>query len=97
MTVPVDAILTAYDAGTSVAKTAAIHNVAVGTVYGVLRRHRPDRPRRKRSFHSEKRAMILGLLAQGIKPARVAFLTGCTRQWVHMVHRDFVDNPQICG
>jgi hypothetical protein len=32
--------------------------------------------------------MVLGLLAAGIKPPRVALLAGVTRQWVHKIKEE---------
>jgi hypothetical protein len=78
-----DAILTHADRGESVATIAAALSVSPGFVYGVLRAHRPDRPRQPRTRTSKKRQLILGLLARGHQAPRVAFLAGCSAAYVY--------------
>ena len=79
----VKAILKRNDAGEDVAAISAAENVGFGYVYTILREHRPDRPRQPRTRTSEKRKLILGLLAARIPPARVAFLAQCSRAYVY--------------
>lgn len=75
-------ILSLSDQGQHVAAIASSCQVSPGYVYGVLREHRPGRKRKPRERTSEKRRFILGLLAQGIQPPRVAFLAQCSRAYV---------------
>ena len=80
----IERILKRHDDGErSVAKIAGAEGVSIGYVYGILREHRPDRKRKPRERTSERRKLILGLLAQDIKPRRVAFLTDCTPAYVY--------------
>lgn len=76
-------ILKRHDARESVAAISAAESVSFGFVYGVLREHRTDRARQPRTRTSEKRKLILGLLAGGIKPRRVAFLASCSAAYVY--------------
>lgn len=76
-------ILARHDAKESVATIADGEDVSFGYVYGVLREHRPDRARQPRTRTSEKRKLILGLLANGILPPRAAFLAECTPAYVY--------------
>lgn len=80
-----DHILSRHDAGESVATIATAENVSPGYVYGILRHHRPNRSRKARTRTSEKRVMVLGLAAKGIKPARVAYLAQCSEQYVYRI------------
>lgn len=84
---PLAHILRLADAGEAVDAIAAHPDVGVtiGRVYAILRKHRPDRPRHARRRTSEKRPMIIGLLAQGIKPPRVAELAQVERQYVYRI------------
>lgn len=79
----IEAILARHDGGEHVADIAALEGVSPGYVYGVLREHRPGRKRKPRERTSELRRFILGLLAQDIKPPRVAFLSECTPAYVY--------------
>jgi DNA invertase Pin-like site-specific DNA recombinase len=83
MTNHLHTILSLNDAGHTPAAIAAHLSLSVGTVYAALRAHRPTRPRAPRSRTSEKRAMVLGLVAQGVPVARVAFLQDCSRAYVY--------------
>jgi hypothetical protein len=79
------AILARHDADEYADAIAAAEEVSPGYVYGVLREHRPDRTRKPRTRKSEKRRMILGLAAQGIKSPRIAFLCRCTPAYVYKI------------
>lgn len=78
-----ESILARHDRGEDVATIAAAESVGFGYVYSTLREHRPDRPRQPRTRTSEKRKLILGLLASKIAPPRVAFLAECTPSYVY--------------
>lgn len=78
-------LLADADNGTPVADIAARYHLTPGGVYAILRRERPDRPRAARRRHSEKRAMILGLVRAGVEIERVAFLCSCSKAWVYRV------------
>lgn len=84
MTAPVDLteILHAADSQVPIASIATRLAVSESTIYSILRQHRPARTRNPRRRTSSKRPMVLGLLAAGIPPVRVALLAGVTRQWV---------------
>jgi hypothetical protein len=79
----IESILKRHDNGEHVAVIATAENVSIGYVYGVLRKHRPDRQRKPRERTSERRRFILGLLAQDIRPRRVAFLAQVTPAYVY--------------
>jgi hypothetical protein len=82
----IEAILKRHDAGEKNVKAIAdAEGVSPGYVYGVLREHRPERKRKPRERTSEKRRLILGLLAQGIPPPRTAFLAQCTPAYVYQL------------
>jgi hypothetical protein len=81
-------ILARHDANESVATIAAAEAVSFGHVYTVLREHRPGRSRQPRTRTSEKRKLILGLLAGGIAPPRVAFLAECTPTYVYKLAQE---------
>lgn len=84
-----EAILTRHDAGErNVAEIATAESVSIGHVYGVLRKHRPDRERKPRERTSERRRFILGLLAQDIRPRRVAFLAQCSPAYVYFISKE---------
>jgi hypothetical protein len=86
MTTLIQNILARHDAGErNVAVIAEAESVSPGYVYGILRQHRPDRQRKPRERTSKKRKFILGLLAQGIQPPRVAFLAQCTPTYVYQL------------
>lgn len=76
-------ILKRHDDGEPVQVIAAAEQVSFGYVYGVLREHRPERARKPRTRTSERRKLILGLLAGGIKAPRVAFLAKCSPAYVY--------------
>lgn len=76
-------ILARHDAKQSVQQIATTCQVSFGYVYGILREHRPKRARQPRTRTSEKRKLILGLLAGGIKAPRVAFLASCSAAYVY--------------
>jgi hypothetical protein len=81
---PLENILARHDAGElDVAKIAADEGVSIGYAYTALRENRPGRKRKPRERTSEKRRLILGLLAQQIAPPRVAFLAQCTPAYVY--------------
>ncbi|KRQ11913.1 hypothetical protein AOQ73_05760 [Bradyrhizobium pachyrhizi] len=80
----ISSILARNDAGESdVAKIAKAEGKSIGYVYGVLREHRPQRVRKPRKRTSEKRQLILGLLAMGHQAPRVAVLAQCTPAYVY--------------
>ena len=79
----VSKILARHDAGESVAAISSAESTSFGHVYSTLREHRPMRPRHPRTRTSEKRKLILGLLAGGIAPRRVAFLAECSPAYVY--------------
>lgn len=81
-------ILHAADAQVPVATIATRLAVSESTVYALLRTHRPARKRNSRRRTSAKRPMVLGLLAAGIPPVRVALLAQVTRAWVHALVKD---------
>jgi hypothetical protein len=83
MTPLLETILSRHDAGEHVSVIAAACQVSPGHVYGVLRKHRPERQRKPRERTSERRRFILGLLAQDIKPRRVAFLAQVSPAYVY--------------
>lgn len=85
MTSPIETILSLSDQGESVAAIAAASNVSPGQVYTALRRYRPNRQRKPRTRTSEKRRLILGLLAQRVEPPRVAFLARCSASYVYQL------------
>lgn len=80
-----EAILKRHDAGETVEEIRTAEGCGFGHVYSVLREHRPNRPRKPRTRTSEKRKLILGLLAGGIKAPRVAFLASCTPAYVYKI------------
>lgn len=84
MSATIEAILKRHDDGENdVMAIAKAEGVGFGYVYTVLREHRPNRPRKPRKRTSKKRKFILGLLARGIRPPRVAFLAECTPAYVY--------------
>jgi hypothetical protein len=83
-------ILAFYDAlqDKDASVVASALSISVGTVYAVLRRHRPTRQRKPRPVTSEsadKRRQILGLVSRGHKVARVAELVGVSRTYCYRV------------
>lgn len=80
-----EAILKRHDEGEHVAEIATAESVSIGHVYGTLRKHRPERERKPRERTSERRRFILGLLAQDIRPRRVAFLAQVTPAYVYQL------------
>jgi hypothetical protein len=85
MKTPLANILARHDAGEHVSAIAAACQVSPGHVYGILRQHRPDRQRKPRERTSERRRFILGLLAQDIRPRRVAFLAQVSPAYVYSI------------
>jgi hypothetical protein len=81
-------ILKRHDHGDSVSTIAAAESVSFGYVYSTLRQHRPKRPRQRRTRTSEKRKLILGLLAGGIAAPRVAFLASVTPAYVYRLQSE---------
>jgi len=79
----VKTILSLHDRGAKVAAIAAAEGVTQGHVYAILREHRPDRPREARTRTGAKRRLVLGLLAKGYQPPRVAFLARCSAAYVY--------------
>lgn len=78
-------ILSRFDAGDAPDAIATTLSLSIGTVYAVLRRHRPHRRRKARARPVGKREQILGLVARGHKVARVAELVGVSRQYAYRV------------
>jgi len=76
-------ILTRSDRNETVAAIAMACGVSPGYVYGILREHRPNRPRHPRTRTSKKRKLILGLLAKGHQAPRVAFLAQVSAAYVY--------------
>ncbi len=80
----ISSILARHDRdGSDVATIAKAEKVSIGYVYGVLREHRTNRQRKPRTRTSEKRRLILGLLAKGYAAPRVAFLAACSNAYVY--------------
>lgn len=77
------AILERHDNGETVEQIRQAEGCGFGYVYAVLREHRPERKRQPRTRTSEKRKLILGLLAGGIAAPRVAFLAECSPAYVY--------------
>lgn len=82
-----------HDIGLSAAEIAERLTMPLSTVYSHLRRDRPVRRRKPRDRKSEKRAMVLGLAAQGVAPMRIAFLQQVSKQYVYKVLRDVAIVP----
>ena len=81
-------VLALHDKGESAKQIAAALGIkSISYVYGILRVDRPKRSRKVREKTSELRGMVLGLAAQGIEPARIAFLLqrSCARQYVYRI------------
>jgi hypothetical protein len=78
-------ILARHDRDETVEQIRIAEGKGFGYVYSVLREHRPDRARKPRTRTSEKRKLILGLLAGGIKAPRVAFLASCAPAYVYKI------------
>ena len=79
----VSKILARHDAGADVEAIRVAEGCGFGYVYSVLREHRKDRPRQPRTRTSEKRKLILGLLATGFGARQVAKMTKCTPAYVY--------------
>lgn len=84
----IKAILERSDRGETVEQIRQAEGVGFGYVYSVLREHRPERKRQPRTRTSEKRKLILGLLAGGIAAPRVAFLAQCTPAYVYKLMQE---------
>lgn len=82
---PLPTILQLADAGTSVADIAAAVDLTPGRVYGILRTERPDRTRSPRTRTSKVPNKVRALAAKGTKPARIAFVLGCSRAYVYRI------------
>ena len=78
-------ILSRFDAGDAPDAIASALPCSLGTVYAVLRKHRPGRRRKARARPVGKREQILGLVARGHKVARVAELVGVSRAYCYRV------------
>lgn len=78
-------ILALSDSGHHPDAIAAALPVSTSTVYNVLRAHRPARPRKPRPRTSDLPSKVRYLAGHGIKPARIAFLMECSRQYVSRV------------
>ena len=61
--------------------------VAISAQYSILRRHRPDRPRKMRRRTSDMPYKICTLAARGIAPQRIAILMDVSRAYVYKVLR----------
>lgn len=89
-------ILAFYDVTPDASVVASALSVSPGTVYAVLRKHRPTRQRKPRPVLQEsadKRRQILGLVSRGHKVARVAELVGVSRTYVYRVMEGDRDVP----
>jgi hypothetical protein len=84
----IKAILKRHDRGETVEQIRQAEGCGFGYVYAVLREHRPKRKRQPRTRTSEKRKLILGLLAGGIAAPRVAFLAECTPAYVYKLQQE---------
>jgi hypothetical protein len=78
-------ILSRFDAGDAPDAISRALPCSLGTVYAVLRRHRPGRHRKARARPVGKREQILGLVARGHKVARVAELVRVSRAYCYRV------------
>jgi len=78
-------ILRIADAGGTVEAMCAASGYKPTRVYAILREQRPDRPRQRRRRTSGIPDKVRGLTAQGIQPARVAFLLGISSAYVYMI------------
>lgn len=77
-------ILQRFDAGEKPSAIAVAEGCSLAGVYNVLRAARPARKRAPREkTGGDKTTLVLGLAAQGIKPARIAFLARCSRAYVY--------------
>jgi hypothetical protein len=79
----VQSILARHDRGETVEQIRIAEGKGFGYVYSVLREHRPNRKRKPRARTSEKRKLIIGLLAAGIRAPRVAFLASCSPAYIY--------------
>lgn len=85
MTTPLPPLLALSDAGHAPADIASRLDVPISTVYSILRRHRPDRPRKPRLRTSDMPYKIRTLAAAGIAPPRIAILMQVSRTYVYRV------------
>lgn len=76
-------ILERHDAKETVAAIARAESLSPGYVYGILREHRPERKRAKRTRTSEKPAQIRYLASQGIAAVRIAVLLSVSKAYVY--------------
>lgn len=78
-------ILARADRGESAEAIAAASGLSVGYIYGILRRERPDLPRKRRAATSKVPATVRGMAATGIKAPRIAELLSIKRQYVYRI------------
>lgn len=81
-------ILSLADQSEPVSAIADACRVSPGYVYGVLRTYRPNRTRKPRTRTSEKRKLILGLLARGHLAPRVAVLAQVSNAYVYRLQSE---------
>ena len=81
------------DEGATVDALKAATGLQESRVYGLLRKHRPDRPRQKRRETSDKPRIVRGLAGEPyrIKPQRIAFLLDIAPAYVYKI----LGNQQI--
>jgi len=85
MTPSLPTILSAADRGERIASIAAAAGVSVGRVYAILREHRPERTRSRRTVTSTVPLQVRALYAAGTKPRRIAELLGVSRAYVYAI------------
>lgn len=80
-------VLQLSDSGAPPDAIAAALSVSTGYVYGILRRERPDRPRKARTRDSALRAKIVGLAGCGIARTRIVALleNECSKAYVYRI------------
>ena len=93
MTHSLPPILALSDAGHAPADIASRLDVPISTVYSILRRHRPDRPRKPRRRTSDLPYKIRTLASRGIAPQRIAVLMEVSRAYVYRVLRPGLMGP----
>lgn len=86
--ISIDRILARADEGEPVAKIAKVLKLKTGSVYAVLRVHRPKRKRTLRPKTSELRAKVRGLNRRGVIPSRIAEILGCSRAYVYKIQAE---------
>lgn len=85
MTTLVAQVLALSDAGQHPAQIATALSLSPGHVYGILRRERPNRPRKRRQGTSDVPRMVRGLDAAGITVERIAVLCACSRAYCYRI------------